>query len=55
MLSRLGGWTLSELLIGLLLSCLLSVAVGRFYVDGLGQSLRLLRQLELAQTLSWLR
>lgn len=54
MLSRPGGWTLSELLIGLLLSCLLSVAVGRFYVDLLGQDLRLLRQRELAQTLSWL-
>lgn len=54
MLSRTGGWTLSELLIGLLLASLLSVAVGRFYVDLLGQDLRLLRQRELAHTLSWL-
>lgn len=54
MLSRAGGWSLSELLIGLLLASLLSVAVGRFYVDLLGQDLRLLRQRELAHTLSWL-
>ncbi len=54
MLRSSGGWTLSELLIGLLLSSVLSVAVGRFFVDLLGQDLRLLRQRELAHTLSWL-